>query len=243
MQLAILVCWPRDGARGSLSVETTTRQRNWLHEAMQSDDKTGGQHFNFTNLINEQLNGNDNTDSNVLCSSSYEIDDLKHILNKNETMKCAAIHINIHSIPAKLDKLKIVLSSLHNINIDIQFILLCETFLSDNNCNLCNIPGYNLICKDRAVGKRGGVAIYKQENMTYKNRPDLEINVENEFESLFIDTTINNEKVVVGEIYRVPNTSEPLSVIVRALRDLLCRFVYNCEIWHMCRSDHNKFIF
>ena len=48
--------------------------------------------------------------------------------------------------------------------------------------------------------------------MTYKNRPDLEINVENEFESLFIDITINNEKGVVGEIYRVPNTSEPLSV-------------------------------
>ena len=31
--------------------------------------------------------------------------------------------------------------------------------------------------------------------------------------------------------------------IVGDLRDLLCRFVYNCEIWHRCRSDHNKFIF
>ena len=35
----------------------------------------------------------------------------------------------------------------------------------------------------------------------------------------------------------------PGSNVVGALRDLLCRFVYNCEIWHRCRSEHNKFIF
>ena len=99
--------------------------------------------------------------------------------------------------------LHILLSSLHNINIEIKFILLLETFLSDNNCNIYNIPGYNLICKNRAAGKRGGVVIYIKENMTYKNRPYLEINVENEFESLFIDTTINNEKVVCwGDLSR-----------------------------------------
>ena len=153
-----------------------------------------------------------NTNIPEINSKSYEVDELKHLIRPNENMEYTAIHINIHSIPAKFDKLKILLSSLHHINIDIQFILLCETFLSDNNCDLYNIPGYNMICKNRPPGKRGGIAIYIQKHITYKHRPDLEINVENEFESLFIDMSINNKHIIIGEIYRVPNTNEKLSI-------------------------------
>ena len=48
--------------------------------------------------------------------------------------------------------------------------------------------------------------------VTYKHRPDLEINVENEFESLFLDMSINNKHIIIGEIYRVPNTNEKFSI-------------------------------
>ena len=69
-----------------------------------------------------------------------------------------------------------------------------------------------MICKNRPPGKRGGIAIYIQKHITYKHRPDIEINVENEFESLFIDMSINNKHIIIGEIYRVPNTNEKLSI-------------------------------
>ena len=36
---------------------------------------------------------------------------------------------------------------------------------------------------------------------------DLDIFVEGEFESMFLETVINNNKTVIGEIYRVPNSN------------------------------------
>ena len=50
MQLAILVCWPRPGARAGVRGDNPTPKelvRCKMFEAMQSDDKTGGQHFDY----------------------------------------------------------------------------------------------------------------------------------------------------------------------------------------------------
>jgi len=66
--------------------------------------------------------------------------------------------------------------------------------------------------KNRPSGKRGGIAIYSKDNITFKCRPDIEINIDGEFESIFIETTNKKEKIIVGEIYRVPNTNEQLSI-------------------------------
>jgi len=123
-----------------------------------------------------------------------------------------ALHINIHSLPAKLDDIKNILCSFKEKNITVHFILLCETFLCDNSEQLCNIEGYKLICKNRTNSKRGGVAIYIHNKYVCKLRNDLSVNVENEFESLFIEATHNKTTVIVGEIYRVPNTSVKTSI-------------------------------
>ena len=141
-------------------------------ETEKTNDSTRSQQLEFNNWLNEQMEIHNNTNIPEINSKSYEVDELKHLIRPNENMEYTAIHINIHSIPAKFDKLKILLSSLQHINIDIQFILMCITFLSDNNCDLYNIPGYNMICKNRPPGKRGGIAIYIQKHITYKHRPD-----------------------------------------------------------------------
>ena len=209
-----------------------------MFEPVQIDHITGSQQFEFTNWLNTQLDGNISNDTNLneISSHSYEIDDLKHLLKPNESMKYTAIHINIHSLPAKIDKLRTLISSLQNINIEIQFLLLCETFLSDNNYNLYKIPGYNLICKNRPTGKRGGIAMYIKDNINYRIRPDLEINIEKEFESLFIDTTINNENIIVGEIYRVPNTNEKVSI---ARYELILKQIQNTKARVLLGTDQN----
>ena len=41
---------------------------------------------------------------------------------------------------------------------------------------------------------------------------DLECNIENEFESLFIEARLGNNDIIVGEMYRVPNTNEVDSI-------------------------------
>ena len=69
-----------------------------------------------------------------------------------------------------------------------------------------------MIYKNRTVGTRGGIAIYIKETISFKCRPDSEINIDGEFESIFIETIIKQEKIIIGEIYRVPNTNEQLSL-------------------------------
>ena len=97
-------------------------------------------------------------------------------------------------------------------HIEIDFILLCETFLTENNSNQFNIAGYNFVNRNRIHSSRGGVAIYIHDKHKFKLRDDIAINVTGIFESIFIEVNSDNLKAVVGEIYRVPNTNEVNSI-------------------------------
>jgi len=152
-------------------------------------------------------------------SPYYDLDTLnsniQNVCNtntKSSNYEYAALHLNIQSLPAKFDKLKLLLSELQEQHIHIDFVLLCETFLTDNISQQFNIPGYNLVCKNRHT-KRGGVALYVNNKLNYKICDDLEAFVPGEFESLFIEVhDVANKNVIVGEIYRVPNTSEQKTI-------------------------------
>jgi len=146
-------------------------------------------------------------------SKYYDIDDLSNLkLPNNKQYKYTAMHINIHSLPAKIDQLITLLSLLKQNNINLHFILLCETFLKDSNSSLYNIPGYTLECKNRKSLSRGGVAIYIKNGIKYNRCDEIGINIEGEFESIFVDVISRPKHVIVGEVYRVPNTSESKSV-------------------------------
>jgi len=122
------------------------------------------------------------------------------------------LHINIHSIPAKFDQLKDILRTLSTFNVTVHMILLCETFLSDSISGMYTIDGYDMICFNRDIGKRGGIAMYIHKDLSFTVRDDLAVNVLQEFESLFIEINNKGKKTIVGEIYRVPNTSVNKSV-------------------------------
>ena len=122
------------------------------------------------------------------------------------------MHLNIQSLPAKFDKLKLLISELHDQQIDLDFILLCETFLTDNIASQFNIEGFNLVYKNRLTMARGGVAIYVNTKFSFKVRDDLATNVPGVFESVFIEIKSQKYNAIVGEIYRVPNTNEVNSI-------------------------------
>lgn len=122
------------------------------------------------------------------------------------------LHINIHSIPDKLDKLKDMLVQLHESGVECDFILLCETFLKDSFSHLYTIPGYTIVSKNRQKLAKGGVAIYVANHISFKIREDLSLFHEGEFESIFIETTHSAHRTIVGEIYRIPNSPENLSL-------------------------------
>ena len=96
------------------------------------------------------------------------------MMNQMRNMSIHVFIINIQSLPAKFEKLKYLISEFQEQNIDIDFILLCETFLTDNIAQQFNIPGYNLLSRNRNT-KRGGVAIFINNKHNYQSREDLEI--------------------------------------------------------------------
>ncbi len=176
-------------------------------------NSTGDLHDNDTNPDPLQTRSNYH-DIKSLC------DTVKASQNHNG-FNVSALHLNIQSLPAKLDGLKQLIANFQEEHVFIDFILLCETFLNDRNSDFCNIPGYKLIHNNRTKKTRGGVAMYIKSNIQYKLRNDLAIFEEGVFESIFVETSDN---MIVGEIYRIPNTNVKKSIehydsILRKLRD------------------------
>ena len=85
-----------------------------------------------------------------------------------------------------------------------------EAWLKDDDCDLFAIQGYNVVEKHRQNRSGGGVAIFIKDNIEYIVRSDLSTFSEH-IESVFIE--INNEtltinrNIVIGVIYRTPNTN------------------------------------
>ena len=76
----------------------------------------------------------------------------------------------------------------------IDYILLCETcVVNDDNVHLFKLLNYNIICKNRKIKAKGGVAIYIRDNIQYNLREDLSIFIEGGFESIFIESIKNGQ--------------------------------------------------
>ena len=66
----------------------------------------------------------------------YDIDDVNSLSDSNNCYQHTALHLNIHSLPSKHEQLRAMISDLLDSGIVINYILLCETFLTDTNCAL-----------------------------------------------------------------------------------------------------------
>ena len=185
-----------------------------------------------------QMSGSENDSNGIthhiqhlnIDSKYYDIDNLYSLTTATHaTYKVSAMHINIHSLPAKFDQLRLLLTRLNQHNIDLHFVLLCETFLRDSNSSLFNISGYTFVYTNRKSLSRGGVALCIRNDLKFKNRPDIEINIEGEFKSIFVEIIRNSTNTIVGQIYRVPNTNEIQSIDrYRTIIDKLTNLKIDC---------------
>jgi len=121
------------------------------------------QHLNsrFTDHNDEYVNTSDISSS----CNYYELENINNINISNKQRQLHSImHINIHSLPAKHDQLQLTITRLENNNIEIDVILLCETFLNDSNQKLYNIDGYQL-----KIVKLIEKAMYIKNNCSHKH--------------------------------------------------------------------------
>ena len=110
------------------------------------------------------------------------------------------------SLSKLFDKLE---SSIKSLNCNFDCIGLTETWLKDmENTDIYNIPDYILLSNPRTNKRGGGVGMYVSNSLRFKKRNDLSINSDNySFESIFIEIEINNVCVIIGTIYRPPDTN------------------------------------
>jgi len=155
----------------------------------------------FTDIDDMEIDMN-----NIITQCNYSI--IEDLNTNTQDLLQSIMHINIHSLPAKHEQLQTIIRRLQNRNINLEYILLCETFLNNNNQHLYKIEDYTLENRNRCTNNRGGVAIYIRNDITYKRRTDLEFNIDGQFESIFIETIGSKTKTIVGEVYRIPNTNE-----------------------------------
>ena len=181
----------------------------------------------------EQIYDADN-DVQTINSEYLDMDQLKSMPGNTNFNSCefSCIHMNIRSLPNKINKLEIFI----NDNITIDFFLLCETFLNNTNHDMYNLDGYKFIGKHRQILKCGGVGIFIKNGISFRVREDLSTFIKHEFESIFIEVSSKNRHLVIGEIYRVPGTD--CITAIQRYNDIITR-VQNEDKWVVIGTDQN----
>ena len=164
-----------------------------------------------------------------------------------ETDKLFIFHFNVRSVQKNIDNL-ITLSATFSETPDI--IAISETKLTHGQ-PLVNVDiiGYNFIhCA--SITKAGGVGFYVKQNLSYKQKFDININL-NFVENMWIEVKTNNGPIVIGVIYRHPTTplndyesfSTNLCDIFADLRDSNTAFyaVGDCNIDLMQINGNHSF--
>jgi hypothetical protein len=115
------------------------------------------------------------------------------------------MHYNIRSSVAHNDEFYVNLVSLEH---KFSVIGMCETWLKPSNCHLYGLNGYETEQKCRDRKKGGGVALYINNAIPYKRRPDFESIFDiSDAEIVCIELSgkiFNTKPIIVAEIYRPP---------------------------------------
>ena len=190
---------------------------------------------NFFNQFSHQ--------SRINCKYHLQDSFLKYTahMKKHENDCISMMHMNIRSMKANIDSFAAYLDTLE---FRFKLIALTETWLDNNNHDLYNIPGYNMISNFRRESAGGGVSILIHESLCYKERTDLLL-MNDAIECAFTEVYIG-KKILIGVVYRPPNTpvqqfNEYLKAILDEIKvsQLPCYLLGDININLMNYANHN----
>ena len=143
-----------------------------------------------------------------LDSKYYDIEEVRPKEMRQKEHRYQILHINIQGLRSSLENLKLLLQRFEQQNVYIDFIVLCETFLSGPDIEkhykkICKIKGYEIFYQNRKAMSKGGVAIYVKDTFKCTERPDLSIFIEGEFETIFLELKNDFCNAIIGEVYRI----------------------------------------
>ena len=126
----------------------------------------------------------------------------------NSSREFSILHLNIHSVEAHIEELRIALQL---IDYKFDFICISESKIMKNRAPKVdiNIVGYQVPIGTPTCASKGGVLIYVQNGINFEPRNDLMIYKEKELESYFIEVINEKQKnALIGVVYRHPCMDE-----------------------------------
>ena len=163
----------------------------------------GIQSNSLVDLLTPDRDSND--DSNFVSKDSRYYDpeyfDSSMEVHKNNLN---ILSLNCQSLRAKIDNIRILIENCNaNANV-IDLIVLQETWLNDTeDIGWLDIPGFTLLSKAKYVSNHGGLAIYVNELITYKEISTQNSNIY-EHQLFIFDAPGCNQPFIVGNVYRPP---------------------------------------
>ena len=123
---------------------------------------------------------------------------------ESDSSDLTILQLNIRGLNSKIGDLNQLINSVQS-NGHPDILLLCESWLKSTSPKP-TLEGYNIERSDRKWKKGGGVCTFVSSRCKYSRRPDLEALNCNSFESCFIEIQSWNLKLVIGSVYRPPNS-------------------------------------
>ena len=159
--------------------------------------------------------------NDMLNSCNYYIEDTFTKTSKQfKAADLSLYHCNIRSLPNHISELN---AHLLNLGHKFKFIGVSETWLNNNNSHLYSIDGYTNVHQVRNDKRGGGVSLFIDQDVKYKERFDLNEVMRDKTESVFIEVPKEEfqtkKKLIIGEMYRPPNL--PIADFIYSLQELL----------------------
>ena len=157
----------------------------------------------------------------------YDIEHLRNVQPLNRSF--SVFSLNIQSIHAKIDQIKIFINELSEINIAFDILCFQETWLSTHSdTSLIQLDGYKLITQSHSSSAHGGLAIYVKINYKYEIYKSITHPL---WEGLLVKIYNGSKNIVIGNIYRPPhNLNENFISFFEEFSSLLSEInESNCE--------------
>ena len=133
-----------------------------------------------------------------------ELSDCKDIAVGNNDL--SVLELNVRGLVNKQTEIYMMLKLLTQMS-SIDIVILVETWLTKESESCISLPSYSYVGKPRLHKKGGGVGFLIRDNISYVKCSNLSVESET-LENCFIELTNCKRNIIIGSMYRPPNTSE-----------------------------------
>lgn len=170
------------------------------------DDLTGESFGDYLRDIDPDVNLLN--DYGIPDSNYLNEDDFQELIKDINGHKLSFLHLNARSLKKNFDAID---QALDSFKFPFSVIGISETWHTDLTKDSFEIDNYVSLHRVRQDRRGGGVSFYISSTLSFKERTDLALQVD-DVEFIFIEILVQRKKIIVGLIYRAPTSDRQIFV-------------------------------